>query len=157
TITGHVVDCSGRPIQGATVNALGQSDITDATGSFVLGGVAVQNPNASVTVEASFAQGGQTLTAHANIFLVPGGVVSVRPDLILFTPHCRPRAFSQSVTVCSGRTAFIRLLASERSDSAPLSGFPPISIFPLPSLRYIIDMQPRSGTLRGFSFSPLTF
>lgn len=157
TITGHVVDCSGNPLAGATVSVLGRSDLTDASGSFVIGGVAVTNPNAFVTVEASLAQNGQALTAHASIFLTPGGVVSVRPDLVLFTPNCRPRAFSQTVTACSGRPRFIYLLATERSDGVPPRGFPPISIFPPPSLKYVIDRLPTNGVLKGFSFSVLTF
>ncbi len=71
TITGHVLDCSARPLAGASVTVLGRSTLTDATGSFVVGGVAVTNPNMLVTVEASLAQNGQALTAHANIFLIP--------------------------------------------------------------------------------------
>jgi len=157
TITGRVVDCSGRPQAGATVNALGHSDITDATGSFVLGGVPVITPNTSVTVEASLVQDGQTFTARANIFIVPGGVTSVRPDLILFTPNCRPQAFSRSASTCQGRPVLIPLLASERSGIGPPSGFQPISIFPPPGLRYIINVQPRFGTVKGLSFSVLTF
>ncbi len=92
-ITGRVVDCSGRPLDGATVNVLGRAVLTDATGSFAVGGITASNQNLSVPVEASFMYNGQLLTARASVFLVPGGVATVRPDLILFTSNCQAAVF----------------------------------------------------------------
>jgi uncharacterized protein (TIGR03437 family) len=160
TISGQVLDCSGAPLGGATVEARGQSATTDNNGGFVLRFVPLTPSSAGefITVAASLG----TLTGEGKVFVTPNSAAALGGPILLFTPGCRPVAYSQRLGTCN-TSSLLLLLRADVTGGPKLPFFafgPPAGIPGLPvkpPLKFVIVHPPKQGTLTTWWHTPQAF